>query len=631
MRRRPGHPLVGALVAALLLLAGCRPARVRPRPSIIVITIDTLRADHVTARLMPALDSLGREAVVFDQAVTVAPLTLPSHTSLLTGMYPPRHRVRDNQVFRLPDDVPTYPSWLRQLGYATGAFVSAVVLDHRYGLNRGFDVYDDEMTGPERAGGETLERAERWIDRTPRPFFLWVHLFEPHAPYRSGTYAGDVTAADTALGGFYEYLRHGRMWDDVILSVTADHGESLGEHGEETHGFFLYDATLRIPWMLKAPGLAPRRVSQLVRIVDEIPTILEVAGLADRRDDRKATTDGVSVASLAGGGSLGLEAYSETFLPRVQFGWSALTSIRTGRFKYIEAPQAELYDLERDPGEATNVIASRTPEAERLKRVLGGVARAATAPPARAAPDPQLAGQLMSLGYIGYSPAFSDPAGTTLADPKAKIAVYNLTMAGLVMAEHGDLAPALRKVQDAERLDAGVAQIEFLKGTLLGRMGRYDEARSALERTLALDPRYTAARFRLALAWLRTGRAERAAEALREVVRQQPDDFRAWHNLAAIAYSRNDLDEAEALERKALALSPEYAEAWNTLGAIALVRKRTDAAVDALTRATQLAPQNAQAFQNLSLAFRATGQEQRAKDAAGRACALDKKMCGNPP
>jgi choline-sulfatase len=636
MRRMRRYPFAGGVVAAVLLLTACRaPARPRPRLSIIVISIDTLRADHVNARLTPVLDALEREAVVFDQAVTVAPLTLPAHASLLTGMYPPRHGVRDNAVFTLPADVATYPAHLKQLGYATGAFVSAVVLDHRYGLNRGFDVYDDEIAGPERAGVETLSRAASWIDRAPRPFFLWVHLFEPHAPYRTGSYAGEVAAVDTALAGFFTHLRDAHMWADIVLSVTADHGESLGEHGEQTHGFFLYDATLRIPWVLKAPGVLPRRVPQLVRLVDEMPTIVDIAGAAGRPAENNrgahATIDGTSVAALAHGGSIELDAYSETFLPRDQFGWSPLASMRTGRFKYIEAPQPEFFDLASDPDEAANVVGSRAADAARLKRALAAVASVRGVPSARVGSDPQRAEQLLSLGYSAGATAFPETADRALADPKTKLAVYELTMAALEMAEKGELTHALKNLQEAERLDPDVAQIELLIGTVLGRMGRYDRAASALERAASLNPQDTAVRFKLALAWLRTGRAERAAEALREVVRSQPDDFRAWHNLAAIAYSRGDLDEADALERKALALSPEYAEAWNTVGAIALVRRRTDVALDALTRATRFGPQNAQAFRNLALAFGAAGEEERARAAGARACALDKSLCEHHP
>jgi choline-sulfatase len=566
--------------------------------------------------------------VVFDQAITVAPLTLPAHASLLTAAYPPRHGVRDNQVFALPAEIATFPAALKERGYATGAFVSAVVLDRHFGLNRGFDVYDDEIAGPERSASETLARAERWIDGSGRPFFIWIHLFEPHAPYKSGSYEGEVKVVDAALGTFFAHLRDRGLWDNLIVSATSDHGESLGEHREQTHGFFLYDATLRIPWILKAPGLQPRRLPHLVRIVDEMPTIAELAGGAGRVLSDSANVDGVSLASVAAGAaSQSLDAYSETYLPRDQFGWSALASVRNERLKYIEAPRSEFYDLTSDPAEAVNLITTRQDDANRLRRVLAATGRQ-SGRTTRPQSDPMLTEKLLSLGYIGYSPAAAG-SNASLADPKDKIEVYNFTMQALELSENGDLAGALRSVEQAERLDPHVAQVQFLKGSLLGQAGRFDQAVAALERTLALNPGYTGARFKLALALLRLGRADRAAEALNEAVREQPNDFRAWHNLAAIAYSRGDLDEAERLEHKSLAISPDYAEAWNALGAIAIVRKRPADAIEALTKATQLAPQNAQAFQNLALAFQAAGQVQQARAAADRACAIDRRFCSS--
>ena len=574
--------------------------------------------------MTPALDALAKESVVFDHAITVAPLTLPAHASLLTGAYPPRHGVRDNQVFALPADVATYPAALKQHGYATGAFVSAVVLDHRFGLNRGFDVYDDEIAGPERAATETLARAERWIDAAARPFFAWIHLFEPHAPYKTGSYEGEVKMADAALGTFFTHLRDRALWDKLVVSVTSDHGESLGEHREQTHGFFLYEATLRIPWLLKAPRVQPEHVPNLVRIVDEMPTILEFAAVDV---GRMTPPDGISLASRRGNRVDVGEAYSETFLPRDQFGWSPLAAVRTDRLKYIEAPRAELYDLAADPGEAMNLVSARPDDASRLRRVLAATMQQ-PGRTARPQSDPMLSEKLLSLGYIGYSPATAG-SNASLADPKDKIDVYNFTMRALELSENGDLAGALRSVEQAEQLDPNVAQVQFLKGSLLGQAGRFDQAVAALERTLALNPGYTGARFKLALALLRLGRADRAAEALNEAVREQPNDFRAWHNLAAIAYSRGNLDEAERLERKALSISPDYAEAWNALGAIAIVRKRPADAIEALTKATRLAPQNAQAFQNLALAFQAAGQMQQARAAADRACAIDRRFCSS--
>jgi choline-sulfatase len=621
---RPAIP--GALAAALLLVAcGSPPAPPRVPSSIVLITIDTLRADHVNPETTPTLAALAAEAVSFDQAITVAPLTLPAHASLLTAQFPPRHGVRDNQIFTLPESAATYPSMLKQRGYATAAFVSAVVLDHRYGLNRGFDVYDDEIAGPERAAAETLARAERWIGGAGRPFFVWVHLFEPHAPYRAGSYAAEVTSADTALAGFFSHLRGAGLWDDLVLSITADHGEALGEHGEKTHGFFVYDAALRIPWILKAPGLASERVQQLVRIVDIMPTVAE---LAAPKAALAEEIDGVSFAlPAARRGSSNLHAYSETYLPPHQFGWSPLKAIRTERFKYIEAPQPELYDLKADAGEKTNIVSSNAADADRLRRALNAMARGTQAATRPADVDPRLAAQLASLGYVSSSAAMVDPETPNLPDPKTKLDVYNLTMTALELSESGDLTAALDAVQQAERLDPAVAQVQFLEGTLLGQMGRNDQAVAALERTLALAPRYAAARFKLAIALVRLGRTDQATNTLKELLSQEPGDFRAWHNLAAIAYSRGDLDEAERLERRALAIAPDYAEAWNTLGAIALVRKQTDAALESLERATRLAPQNGQAFRNLSLALRQAGKADAARTAADRACALDQRLC----
>jgi choline-sulfatase len=629
-RRRARAVRFGIALAAAFWLAGCSRARDAPPPSsIVLVTIDTLRADHVNDRITPELAALSREATVFDNAFTVAPLTLPAHASLLTGAYPPRHGVHDNHVYALAADVPTFQLRLKERGYATGAFVSAIVLDHRYGLNRGFDTYDDEIAGPERAAAATLARAERWIGAAPRPFFAWIHLFEPHAPYRSGSYEGEVKASDAALGAFFGFLRARRLWDDAVISVTSDHGESLGDHGEQTHGFFIYDATMRIPWIVKAPGHGARHVRLLVRIVDELPTIVDLARAGLPPDAAgPGPRDGVDlVPSMSKSDSPKLEAYGETFLPRDQFGWSELRSIRTENLKYVQAPRPELYDVAADPGERSNAIDARASDAGAFERALGAIVRSSRPPPGRAAAtDPLLEEKLMSLGYVG----FSSPGAARdmkLADPKGKLEVYNSIMSALELSEAGDVTAALAALQHAERLDPDVAQIAFLKGNLFGRIGRFAEAARALERTLALNPSFAGARFKLALALLRLGQPDRAATTLQSIVDDQPDDFRAWHNLAAIAYSQGDVDRAESLEQKALAINRDYAEAWNTLGAIHIVRRQPVAAVDALSRATRLAPRNAQAFHNLALALRALDQPEQARAAAATACALDKQYC----
>jgi len=305
--------------------------------------------------------------------------------------------------------------------------------------------------------------------------------------------------------------------------------------------------------------------------------------------------------------------------------------LRTDTSKYIDAPKPEFYDLTADRAETTSLMPVRAAEAGRVKRTLDAVVRAsaagdAAAPRVRA--DPQMTEQLMSLGYVGGSPVANE-SGTALADPKDKLEVYNLTMAALELSEQGNITAALGKLAEAQRLDAKVAQIAFLQGTLFGREGQFDKAAAALERTLTLNPEFLPARFKLALAQLRLGQHDRAKATLEHVVAEQPDDFRAWHNLAAIAYSQQDLGRAEALEKKALAINKDYGEAWNTLGAIYIVRKQTPAAVDALLTATRLSPNNGQAFRNLSLALAAAGDSDRARAAAATACSLGRQYCSS--
>lgn len=599
-----------------------------PRPrSIVLVTIDTLRADHVNATVTPVLDRLAWESVVFDAAITVSPITLPAHTSLLTATYPTVHGVRDNQVFALPEGTPTYASWLKARGYATGAFVSAIVLDNRYGLSIGFDTYDDEVgDGSERSAAETLARAERWLDGVQSPFFLWVHLFEPHAPYAAGSYASEVTHVDTALGGFFDALRKRGLWDDAVISVTADHGESLGEHGETTHGFFVYDSTVRIPWLLKAPGLKPGRFAPQVRILDVLPTMVASARSAPSNEPPPAKVDGVDLTPhITRNESPRLEAYTESYLPRHQFNWSELTALRTERFKYIDAPDPELYDLQNDPAETRNLAADRRDLVASMKTSLGALERT-TANGVRPESDPVLADKFMSLGYIGYT-GDADTDDGALPDPKSKLPVYELTMSAFELAGKGRLDDALSALHRASALDPDVTQVHYLTGTILGQQDRFAEAATALERAVRSNPRYIPAQFKLALAYLRLGQHERAERTLRVVLEHDPKNVGAHHNLAAIAYARGDLVRAEALERQAIALDAGYFDAWNTLGAIYVLAKRPNEAIDALQRAIQLEPRSGQAHYNLALALNSAGRSAAARDILQKACSLDSRFC----
>jgi choline-sulfatase len=600
----------------------------------ILMTVDTLRPDHVTSEIAPALAGLHREAVVFDNAISVGPLTLPAHASLMTSLLPPAHGVRDNHIFSLDPGVPTYAKWLESQGYDTAAFVSAVVLDHRYGLAAGFDVYDDAMPGqsPERSARDTLARAEKWLttrkDPNPTPYFLWIHLFEPHAPYAAGSYAGDVTDVDREIGRFFDMLRARGLWDDTVLSVTSDHGESLGEHGEDTHGFFVYDATIRIPWILKAPSLAPGRFAPQVRLLDVMPTMLKLAEASETAGPVLAQVDGMDLSTyLSKSTDPGLDAYSETFLPKHQFNWSELKSLRTSSVKYIDAPEPELYRLRDDPGETRNLVTSDPATATRMRDIVARASTNVFAAPRRERSDVVEAEKFMALGYIGQAHMPADKGHPRGADPKGKIEIYALVMSALTLSESGRADDALDALRRAAVLEPDGTQIHYLKGVILGNQQRYREAAVALERTVELNPRHVLARFKLALAYLRLGTTDRAETVLLGVVADEPRNMRAYQNLATLAYARGDLSRAESLARRAVEIDPAYFDAWNTLGAVYVLMKRPEEAISALTRAVALGPGNGQAQYNLSLALRLRGDLQAAAVAEKAACALDRQYC----
>ena len=375
------------LVSLLCVNCGKRPQRsdhdAAVVENVVLVTIDTLRADHIGCfgyQLVqtPHLDSLAARGTRFAQAVTPVPLTLPSHASILTGTYPFVHGVRDMGGFVLQESPPTLATLLSQAGFRTAAFVGSVTLDHRYGLNRGFATYDDDMPPaeseagprkPERRAEVVVERTLAWLAARPAGrFFLWVHFFDPHSPYDAPQpfhaqyadhpYDGEVAYADAQLGRLLEAVREQGVSDRTLFVVMGDHGESLGEHGESTHGIFLYDATTRIPLVIAGPGVPYGKVVQAqVRSIDVMPTIL--AAVKIKAGD---LLQGVSLCPLIeGNGGLPPEsrfALMETIYPRTHLGWSELRAVRTTEWKYIQAPQEELYNLLTDPAESCNVVKS---------------------------------------------------------------------------------------------------------------------------------------------------------------------------------------------------------------------------------------------------------------------------------
>ena len=420
-----------------------------PQINVVVITLDTTRADRLAPygymdASMPALERLAREGVIFDRAMTVAPLTLPAHSSLFTGLFPPRHGVRDNADRALASNHTTLAEKLRAHGFRTGAFVSSVVLASDRGLAQGFDRYVDVPTSDDRRprqlqrrGDEVMTDAIRWVDEVrSTPFFLWAHLYDPHRPYdppepyRSrhfDPYVGEIAFADAQIGRLLDNLQEHGLLERTIVIVAGDHGESLGEHGEENHGIFIYESVLRVPLIIRMPdalknrSVAPRRVGDIVRLVDVTPTVLDLLGLTVLSGNGDQF-DGVSLVERMRGTPQAseLEAYAESLYP-ARFGMSPLKTLRDGRFKLIDAPRPELYDLERDPFEERNIHAERPTVADAMRRRLIQMAEASDASNGLAPADelsPDARERLHALGYLGSQLLAAPQKGGDLPDPK---------------------------------------------------------------------------------------------------------------------------------------------------------------------------------------------------------------------
>jgi choline-sulfatase len=581
----------GALVVVAAAAFWWRRAPEGQGASVLLITIDTLRADHVgaygaTTGATPHIDALARRGTLFEEAVSSVPLTLPSHATLLSGLEPPHHGLHANGRAAFPADRPTLATILQARGYATGAFVAAYVLDRRFGLARGFGEYDDRIERrqqgasvleSERPCGVVSAAAEDWIARQSGPFLAWVHLYEPHAPYdppspyreqQAGRpYDGEVAAADACVGRLVAAAEK-RAGGKLLVAVTADHGEALGDHGERTHGFFVYQPTLRVPLVLAGAGIPASRRAGLARTTDVTPTILARVGSAVPRG-----LDGTDLFAEA----RGAEAYAETLYPE-SLGWAGLRALRVGALKYIDAPRPELYDLAADPGETQNLLAVRGADAERLRRGLDALRRTERAA-LPAADDPEVAEKLRALGYVA-APAAAIPVTGPRRDPKDALGSWSL-------------------FEDAVWADA---------------RGEHAKAADILRGLVGHEPGNPAFLQALAAALRGSGRAAEAAQVLRGLEAIAPSDPLAWHERAIALDAAGDLEEAMRSEQRAIALDPSLPEPHNHLGTLLARAGRFPEALDELTRATSLDPNHAGAWTNRANALRAMGRRAEAEE-----------------
>jgi arylsulfatase A-like enzyme len=538
---------------------------------VVLVTIDTLRADRVGAygdvrARTPVLDTLAARGVRFETAISPAPLTLPSHASLLTALDPPRHAVRHNSIHRLGEGIPTLAEAFSRAGFATAAFVGAVVLERRYGLDRGFDLYDDRQMDrqssqtvgyAERSAEQVVDAALHWLGSAPPRFFLWLHFYDPHAAYAPPAgfamafardpYRGEIAFADFQLGRLLEALRARFGEQGLLVAATSDHGESLGEHGELRHSYGVYDATQRVPLILYGVGMpAGRVVAAPVRLVDLAPTLLEAAGLPPLPG-----ADGRPLQPLiAGRETQARPAYVETFATRYDYGWSALQGLRTDRYKLIRAPRPELYDLSLDPGELEDLAAEQLELVRELDARLGqALAREGPAPD-RVALDAAAAEQLRALGYVApeLPPGFE--AGDPLAgpDPKDEIGL----LARLAEVERLALlerpAEALALLRDlADPPTAVVA----LRATLALRAGELELALADARRAIEREPRRLDLRLVLASALEAQSGAASARDAWQEALAIDPRSRAAWQGIARALEQQGDAAGAARARQRA--------------------------------------------------------------------------------
>ncbi|MFQ5744172.1 MAG: sulfatase-like hydrolase/transferase, partial [Acidobacteriota bacterium] len=527
--------------------------------NVLLVTIDTLRADHLGAygdagAETPTLDRLAAEGIRFDQAISPVPLTLPSHTSIMTSLNPPEHGVRDNGAAPLPAGVPTLASVLSRAGYASGAFVGAYVLHSRWGLNAGFETYDDRfdyddpLAAPgqvERRGAAVVAAALDWLHGDPgSPFFAWVHLYDPHAPYAAPEpygsrlaerpYDGEIAYADALVGQLLEALRVSGELKRTLVVVTSDHGEGLGDHGEPGHGLFLYDATQRVPLLMRLPDrrAAGRVVEEQVRLIDIAPTILELLELPP-----EPGFHGGSLVPFFRGSAPSRPAYAETIFPRTHFGWQELYALRDEGHKYILAPRPELYDLSVDPGEHRNLVDGEPQRAAAMRATLEGMRGGQPAPQLQSLPA-EVEQRLRSLGYIGRAPA--ELSEGQLADPKDKVALFRDLTKAQGLTRQGEAAAAAELLEKIVAEDPRIVDAQLTLGNARFALADFDGAAQAYRAALELSPDYELALANLAMTHRRLGNRRAAGEEFEALLAIDPRNPAAHFNLGDMALQAGD-------------------------------------------------------------------------------------------
>jgi arylsulfatase A-like enzyme/Tfp pilus assembly protein PilF len=676
----PAIVLIAGMIAAGIyfmrdsLGSGLKNAGSYKDYNILLITLDTLRADRLPMFgykevKTPALDEFASESFMFTDAISHAPLTLPSHTSMLTGKLPIGHGIRDNSGFILDPAETTLAEMLKAQGYATAAFVSAFVLDSRWQLDQGFDFYYDNFNiaqfkdiSPgdiQRPGEETEIEASHWIEANKdRKFFAWVHFYDPHdsynppepylTEYAGRPYDGEIAYTDEQVGKLLKKLEDWKIKDRTIVIIAADHGEGLGDHNEVTHAMFVYNTTQHVPFLIRIPGAGASKVKDVVRLMDLMPTVLDLLGLPVPQDVQGKSL----MPMMKGENDSRRTAYSESIYAEVHYGWSPLESITTHQYKYIDAPQAELYDRLSDPGETKNLIGEKASIAKVLKDQLNEIkslnSRKDLAGPMKMDPDTEE--KLRALGYIGTT-AISTPESRKI-DPKSKIHLARAIQESFDAIRAGKPQDGLDKIQTVLNEDPSMIDGHFCAGVAYLGLNKIDQGIDELMKTLAMRPDHTMALYNIGYAnemkgnlnearnWyekvlLHEPKHQFATLKLAHIYRQlnMPDQARPFYlqavksyeealqstkgekaksnlysTLGEIYFGAGEVLKAEENFRAAIQLTPERKDLYYNLAQIYEVKGDVAGAVDAYKREVEVDPQNFKAFNNLGLIYKNTNR-----------------------
>ena len=638
------------LTAGLLLVAEAAAAA---DVNVLLITVDTLRADRLSCYdagrgPTPAIDALASKGVLFERAFAHNPTTLPSHANILSGMTPLFHGVSENSKSVFPAQCPTMAVFLKAGGYATGAFIGAFPLDSRFGLDRGFDVYDDsfpaeagrESEFKERRASEVVRAAAAWISRQPGKWFCWIHLWDPHAPYappepflgryREDPYAGEVAYVDSEIGALFGELGDRHLADSTLVILTADHGESLGEHGELTHSYFAYNGTLHVPLIIAGPGVAARRVAANVSHVDILPTVCDLLGLPSRPGLQGRTLAGL----MRGGRAEDRAIYFESMEPYFDKGCAPLRGFIRGRQKFMDTPIPEVYDLATDFGESKNLAA--TTDLAPLRKELDRMRKALSSPAAERGgrvADAQTLERLRSLGYTaGPVPQPKESYGPG-DDVKSVLPFEQRLERAILLGDGGQADGSVQELAALirEKKDFTPAYI-YLAQTLVA-LGRTGEAVRALDEGVRDNPGNYALLSVFGTLLVRARQDDRAEEVLKKAIAIVDFDPDAWNALGGIRMRKGDLDKALESFDRAVTLDASFTPAYMNIGAASMARyfgrgRNPDdlaSAIKGFRRAAALEPGSNPALRGLASALTTSGNIDEAVPAWEKAVAADPK------